>query len=151
MPFSNQILQTETGFILIDGKGRKHRLPQSILSESYQVPFEGIQVSPAEDDHIVVDFGRDWSFYFRSFDTGQRYHLVLQHNTQSDEKVELNYLLLQQRAFLQSVEFKLKSATQRLKFAYNPQVQIIAIFVDEEAEPLARYNYDTQGDRKSVV
>ncbi len=146
MPFSNQFIAQDNGFILIDGKGRKHRLPQSILSESYQVPFEGIQISPAEDDHIVVDFGGDWSFYFRSFDAGQHYHLVLQHNAQTDEKVELNYLLVQQRAFLQSVDFKLKSATQRLKFAYNPQVQIIAIFVDEEAEPLARYDYDSQGN-----
>src|SRR5690606_18044597 len=32
------------------------------------------------------------------------------------------------------------------KFAFNEQVKIIAVFVDDQVEPWARYHYDAQGN-----
>lgn len=64
----------------------------------------------------------------------------------TQELVTLNYLTHQQFAFLQSVDFKLKRASQTLKFAYDKQLNIIAIFADEDAAPLARYVYDTDAN-----
>ncbi|EMU07977.1 protein rhsD precursor, partial [Acinetobacter baumannii ABNIH10] len=49
-------------------------------------------------------------------------------------------------AYLKVINFKLKQAEYELKFAFNEQVKIIAVFLDDKAEPLARYEYDTQGN-----
>lgn len=38
----------------------------------------------------------------------------------------------------------MKWAKQSLKFAFNEQAKIVAAFVDDEPEPLARYEYDIQ-------
>ncbi|TCM61179.1 YD repeat-containing protein [Acinetobacter calcoaceticus] len=150
-PFSTQIIQSETGFILMDGKGRKHRLPNSILTEAYDVPYEGISINVLENSNLIVNFGSAWYFHFQSFDQGLSYQLVLEQNSKTDELVVLNYLIASGHAFLQSVDFKLKRTAQTVKFAYNPQMKLIAVFVDEEPEPLAHYDYDTQGNLITAV
>lgn len=146
MPFSNQIIQNKQGYLFIDAKGRKHQFPSSILYEAYHVPFEGLTVEPIENGDLVLNFGGAWDFQFHSFNGGRHYHLVLQSNEATQEQVVLNYLLVNQTAYLQTVDFQLKITQQSLKFAYNEQLKIIAIFVDEQAEPLARYQYDQQGN-----
>lgn len=54
--------------------------------------------------------------------------------------------MLDHIAYLKVINFKLKQAEYELKFAFNEQVKIIAVFLDDKAEPLARYEYDTQGN-----
>lgn len=146
MPFSNQIEPTTFGYQFIDANGRKHRLPSSILNEAYEVPFEGIVVLPLENGDLALNFGGDWSFHFHQFVAGGSYYLVQQENVDSQESVQLDYLVIDGRAYLKQVDFKLKKAQQALKFAYTPQVKIQAIFIDEQPEPLARYEYDQQGN-----
>ena len=146
MPFSNQIIQNKQGYLFIDAKGRKHQFPSSILYEAYHAPFEGLIVEVIENGDLVLNFGGAWDFQFHSFNGGRHYHLVLQSNETTQEQVVLNYLLVNQTAYLQTVDFQLKITQQSLKFAYNEQLKIIAIFVDEQAEPLARYQYDQQGN-----
>ncbi|EPF74236.1 RHS repeat-associated core domain-containing protein [Acinetobacter rudis] len=145
-PFSSQIILGDHGLIFIDGKGRQHHLAPSLFTEAYEVPYEGITAQGLDNGQIVLSFGGDWLYTFESFNSGLIYQLVLQLNVKTDEQVVLNYLNFGGHAFLQSVDFKLKAATQSLKFAYNKQVKIIAIFVDEQAEPLARYEYDAAGN-----
>lgn len=146
MPFSNIIQQNEKGYLFIDGKGRKLQLPASIIQQAYEVPYEGTTVTPLEDGRLRLNFGGAWSFDFESFNSGFSYQLVLEHQLETQEQVQLQYVLVQGQAFLQTVAFKLKQAQQALKFAYNDQGKILAIFVDDEVEPLAHYIYDQQGN-----
>lgn len=146
MPFSNVLIQNAQGYLFIDSNGRKHQLPASILYETYQVPFEGFTVEPFEDRELLLNFGSDWNFHFHSFNGGKHYHLVQQFNDQTDEKVVLTYLLFEEFAYLQAIDFQLKRAKHVLKFAFNDQAKVIAAFVDDQAEALARYEYDTQGN-----
>ncbi|WP_168416983.1 RHS repeat-associated core domain-containing protein [Acinetobacter indicus] len=146
MPFSNIIQQNEKGYLFIDGKGRKLQLPASIIQQAYEVPYEGTTVTPLEDGRLRLNFGGAWSFDFESFNSGFSYQLVLEHQLETQEQVQLQYVFVQGQAFLQTVAFKLKQAQQALKFAYNDQGKILAIFVDDEVEPLAHYIYDQQGN-----
>ncbi|QIZ60934.1 RHS repeat protein [Acinetobacter indicus] len=146
MPFSNMIQPTAQGYLFIDSKGRKHQLPASITFETYEVPYEGITVQPIENSDLVLNFGGEWSFQFHQFSTGQPYQLIQQFNENTQEKIVLSYLIFDEIAYLQSVDFQLAHAQHQLKFAFNEQVKIIAVFLDDKAEPLARYEYDTQGN-----
>lgn len=146
MPFSNIIQQNEKGYLFIDGKGRKLQLPASIIQQAYEVPYEGITVQPIENSDLVLNFGGEWSFQFHQFSTGQPYQLIQQFNENTQEKIVLSYLIFDEIAYLQSVDFQLAHAQHQLKFAFNEQVKIIAVFLDDKAEPLARYEYDTQGN-----
>uniref|UniRef100_UPI00398919ED DUF6531 domain-containing protein n=1 Tax=Acinetobacter indicus TaxID=756892 RepID=UPI00398919ED len=146
MPFSNIIQQNEKGYLFIDGKGRKLQLPASIIQQAYEVPYEDTTVTPLEDGRLRLNFGGAWSFDFESFNSGFSYQLVLEHQLETQEQVQLQYVFVQGQAFLQTVAFKLKQAQQALKFAYNDQGKILAIFVDDEVEPLAHYIYDQQGN-----
>ncbi|WP_062034092.1 RHS repeat-associated core domain-containing protein [Acinetobacter sp. BMW17] len=146
MPFSNVMIQNAQGYLFIDGKGRKHQLPSSIRYEAYSVPFEGFTVTPHEDNDLLLNFGSAWNFHFHSFNGGKHYHVVQQFNDKTDEKVVLTYLLFEQFAYLQAIDFQLKRAKHVLKFAFNEQAKVIAAFVDDQAEALARYEYDTQGN-----
>ena len=151
MPFSNLIIQNKNGYLFIDGKGRKHQLPASILNEAYQVPYEGFMIQPLQNSDLMLNFGGDWNFQFHSFNAGKHYHLIQQFNGQTNEKVVLSYLLFEQFAYLQAVDFKLKRGKNSLKFAFNDQAKIIAAFVDEQPEPLARYEYDLQGNLVQAI
>ncbi|WP_180144225.1 RHS repeat-associated core domain-containing protein [Acinetobacter sp. YH12052] len=151
MPFSNVILQNLNGYLFIDSNGRKHQLPESILYEAYTVPYEGFTVEPLENEDLLLNFGSDWNFHFHSFNGGRHYHLVQQFNEKTEEKVVLEYLLLEQVAYLQAIDFQLKSGKHKVKFAFNDQVKIIAAFVDEQPEPLSRYEYDQQGNLIKVI
>ncbi|RKG32403.1 RHS repeat protein, partial [Acinetobacter rongchengensis] len=146
MPFSNMIIQKNNGYLFIDGKGRKHTLPSSIFYETYTVPFEGFTVEPFEDGDLLLNFGTDWNFHFQSFNAGKHYHLVQQFNDKTNEKVILSYLLFEQFAYLQAIDFQMKRAKHVVKFAFNEHAKIIAAFVDDQPEPLARYEYDIQGN-----
>ena len=146
MPFSNVIIQNQNGYLFIDSNGRKHQLPASIVYETYQVPFEGFSVAPHDDGDLLLNFGSDWNFHFHSFNAGKHYHLVQQFNDQTDEKVVLTYLLFEQFAYLQAIDFQLKRAKHLVKFAFNEQAKVIAAFVDDQVEALARYEYDQQGN-----
>lgn len=145
-PFSHLIFAQENGFILLDDKGRKIRLPSSILTQPYDVPYEDIHTDILDNGNVTVSFGGDWQFEFQRFHEELIYHLVLEQNLKTKESVVLNYLLHGEHAVLKSVKFKFKRANQTLKFGYNQQVKIIAIFVDEQAEPLASYDYDAHGN-----
>ena len=112
----------------------------------YSFPFEGFSVVPHDDGELLLNFGSDWNFHFHSFNGGKYYHLVQQFNDQTDEKVVLTYLLFEEFAYLQAIDFQLKRAKHVLKFAFNSQAKVIATFVDDQAEVLARYEYDTQGN-----
>ena len=142
MPFSNRIELTKFGYQFIDANGRKHKLPASILNEAYEVPFEGLMVTPRDSGDLVLNFGGEWSSHFHQFVKGGHYYLVLEENPESQENIQLDYLVIDGRAYLKQVEFKLKKAQQVLKFAYTPQVKIQAIFLGEQPEALARYEYD---------
>lgn len=151
MPFSNVISQNKNGYLFIDSNGRKHQLPESILYEAYTVPYEGFSIEPLENEDLLLNFGSAWSFHFHSFNGGKHYQLIQQFNEETDEKVALSYLLFEQQAYLQSIDFQLKKAKHQLKFAFNDQVKVIAAFVDEQAEPVSRYEYDTQGNLIKAV
>ncbi|UUS64203.1 MULTISPECIES: RHS repeat-associated core domain-containing protein [unclassified Acinetobacter] len=151
MPFSNVIIQNKNGYLFIDSNGRKHQLPDSITYEAYTVPYEGFTVEPLENEDLLLNFGSAWSFHFHSFNDGKHYELIQQFNEETDEKVALSYLLFEQQAYLQSIDFQLKRGKHQLKFAFNEQVKIIAAFVDEQAEPVSRYEYDTQGNLIQAV
>ncbi|MDV7490697.1 RHS repeat-associated core domain-containing protein [Acinetobacter baumannii] len=146
MPFSNMIQKTAQGYLFIDSKGRKHQLPASITFETYEVPYEGIIVQPLKNGDLVLNFGGDWSFQFHQFSVGQPYQLIQQFNEETKEKIDLSYLIFEKVAYLQHVDFQLEHAKHQLKFAFNEQIKIIAVFLDDKAEPLARYEYDTQGN-----
>ncbi|MGE8573076.1 MAG: RHS repeat-associated core domain-containing protein [Acinetobacter amyesii] len=146
MPFSNVILQNLNGYLFIDSNGRKHQLPESIVYEGYVVPYEGFIVEPLENGDLLLNFGSDWNFHFHSFNGGKHYHLVQQLNEKTEEKIVLEYLLFEQVAYLQTIDFQMKSGKHKVKFAFNDQVKIIAAFVDEQPEPLSRYEYDQQGN-----
>lgn len=146
MPFSNVIIQNQNGYLFIDSNGRKHQLPASIVYEKYYVPFEGFSVAPHDDGDLLLNFGSDWNFHFHSFNAGKHYHLVQQFNDQTDEKVVLTYLLFEQFAYLQAIDFQLKRAKHLVKFAFNEQAKVIAAFVDDQVEALVRYEYDQQGN-----
>ncbi|AUM27024.1 RHS repeat-associated core domain-containing protein [Acinetobacter pittii] len=146
MPFSNMIQQNAQGYLFIDSKGRKHQLPASITFETYEVPYEGIIVQPLKSGDLVLNFGGDWSFQFHQFSVGQSYQLIQQFNEKTLEKIDLSYLIFEKVAYLQYVDFQLEHAKHQLKFAFNEQVKIMAVFLDDKAEPLARYEYDTQGN-----
>ena len=146
MPFSNMIQQTAKGYLFIDSKGRKHQLPASITFETYEVPYEGWIIQPLKNGELILDFGGEWHSHFQSFDEGRNYYLVKKTNVTSQEEIFLEYLLLDHLAYLKAINFKLKQAEYQLKFAFNEQVKIIAVFLDDKAEPLARYEYDTQGN-----
>jgi RHS repeat-associated protein len=146
MPFSNMIQQTAQGYLFIDSKGRKHQLPASITLETYEVPYEGIIVQPLKNGDLVLKFGGDWSFQFHQFSLGQPYQLIQQFNEKTQEKIDLSYLIFDKAAYLQHVDFQLEHAKHQLKFAFSEQIKIIAVFLDDNAEPLARYDYDTQGN-----
>ncbi|MCK0913867.1 RHS domain-containing protein [Acinetobacter pittii] len=146
MPFSNMIQQNAQGYLFIDSKGRKHQLPASITFETYEVPYEGIIVQPLKSGDLVLNFGGDWSFQFHQFSVGQPYQLIQQFNEKTLEKIDLSYLTFETVAYLQYVDFQLEHAKHQLKFAFNEQVKIMAVFLDDKAEPLARYEYDTQGN-----
>ncbi|OCZ52662.1 RHS repeat-associated core domain-containing protein [Acinetobacter seifertii] len=146
MPFSNMIQQTAQGYLFIDSKGRKHQLPSSITLETYEVPYEGIIVQPLKNGDLVLNFGGDWIFQFHQFSVGQPYQLIQQFNEKTQEKIDLSYLIFEKVAYLQCVDFQLEHAKHQLKFAFNEQVKMIAVFLDDKAEPLARYEYDTQGN-----
>jgi len=49
-------------------------------------------------------------------------------------------------AYLQVIDFQFEQVQHQLKFAFNEQVKIIAVFVDDQIEPWARYHYDAQGN-----
>ncbi|MFI8010565.1 RHS repeat-associated core domain-containing protein [Acinetobacter sp. ABJ_C4_1] len=146
MPFSNMIQRTAQGYLFIDSKGRKHQLPASITLETYEVPYEGIIVQPLKNGDLVLNFGGDWTFQFHQFSVGQPYQLIQQFNEKTQEKIDLSYLIFEKVAYLQCVDFQLEHAKHQLKFAFNEQVKMIAVFLDDKAEPLARYEYDTQGN-----
>ncbi|CAM0785205.1 RHS repeat protein [Acinetobacter baumannii] len=146
MPFSNMIQRTAQGYLFIDSKGRKHQLPASITFETYEVPYEGIIVQPLKNGDLVLKFGGDWTFQFHQFSVGQPYQLIQQFNEKTQEKIDLSYLIFEKVAYLQCVNFQLEHAKHQLKFAFNEQVKIMAVFLDDNAEPLARYDYDTQGN-----
>ncbi|MDC4857609.1 RHS domain-containing protein [Acinetobacter baumannii] len=146
MPFSNMIQRTAQGYLFIDSKGRKHQLPASITFETYEVPYEGIIVQPLKNGDLVLNFGGDWTFQFHQFSVGQPYQLIQQFNEKTQEKIDLSYLIFEKVAYLQCVNFQLEHAKHQLKFAFNEQVKIMAVFLDDNAEPLARYDYDTQGN-----
>ncbi|MFW6537439.1 RHS repeat-associated core domain-containing protein [Acinetobacter baumannii] len=146
MPFSNMIQRTAQGYLFIDSKGRKHQLPASITFETYEVPYEGIIVQPLKNGDLVLNFGGDWTFQFHQFSVGQPYQLIQQFNKETKEKIDLSYLIFEKVAYLQCVDFQLEHAKHQLKFAFNEQIKIIAVFLDDKAEPLARYEYDTQGN-----
>ncbi|MGQ1137674.1 RHS repeat-associated core domain-containing protein [Acinetobacter baumannii] len=146
MPFSNMIQRTAQGYLFIDSKGRKHQLPASIIFETYEVPYEGIIVQPLKNGDLVLNFGGDWSFQFHQFSVGQPYQLIQQFNEETKEKIDLSYLIFEKVAYLQQVDFQLEHAKHQLKFAFSEQIKIIAVFLDDNAEPLARYDYDTQGN-----
>ncbi|MDS7945507.1 RHS repeat-associated core domain-containing protein [Acinetobacter sp. V110_1] len=146
MPFSNMIQQNAQGYLFIDSKGRKHQLPASITFETYEVPYEGIIVQPLKNGDLVLNFGGNWSFQFHQFSVGQPYQLIQQFNEKTQEKIDLSYLIFEKVAYLQYVDFQLEHAKHQLKFAFNEQVKIMAVFLDDKAEPLARYEYDTQGN-----
>ncbi|WP_436868994.1 RHS repeat-associated core domain-containing protein [Acinetobacter courvalinii] len=146
MPFSNVILPKPHGYIFIDAKGRKHPLPSTILQQAYTVPYEGMTVHPIENGDLLLNFGSDWSFHFHQFSLGQPYHLIQQFNENTNEKISLSYLLTEDVAYLQAIDFQFEHAQHQLKFAFNEQVKIIAVFVDDQIEPWARYHYDGQGN-----
>ncbi|MFJ0261694.1 RHS repeat-associated core domain-containing protein [Acinetobacter baumannii] len=146
MPFSNMIQQNAQGYLFIDSKGRKHQLPASITFETYEVPYEGITIQPLKNGDLVLNFGGDWTFQFHQFSVGQPYQLIQQFNEKTQEKIDLNYLIFEKVAYLQYVDFQLEHAKHQLKFAFNEQVKIMAVFLDDKAEPLARYEYDIQGN-----
>ncbi|MFW2025091.1 RHS repeat-associated core domain-containing protein [Acinetobacter baumannii] len=146
MPFSNMIQQTTQGYLFIDSKGRKHQLPASITLETYEVPYEGITIQPLKNGDLILNFGGDWSFQFHQFSVGQPYQLIQQFNEETKEKIDLGYLIFEKVAYLQHVDFQLEHAKHQLKFAFSEQIKIIAVFLDDNAEPLARYDYDTQGN-----
>ncbi|MDX7929210.1 RHS repeat-associated core domain-containing protein [Acinetobacter baumannii] len=146
MPFSNMIQQNAQGYLFIDSKGRKHQLPASITFETYEVPYEGITIQPLKNGDLVLNFGGDWTFQFHQFSVGQPYQLIQQFNEKTQEKIDLSYLIFEKVAYLQYVVFQLGHAKHQLKFAFNEQVKIMAVFLDDNAEPLARYDYDTQGN-----
>ncbi|MBU3082279.1 RHS domain-containing protein [Acinetobacter baumannii] len=146
MPFSNMIQRTAQGYLFIDSKGRKHQLPASITFETYEVPYEGIIVQPLKNGDLVLNFGGDWTFQFHQFSVEQPYQLIQQFNEKTQEKIDLSYLIFEKVAYLQCVDFQLEHAKHQLKFAFNEQVKIMAVFLDDNAEPLARYDYDTQGN-----
>ena len=151
MPFSNVIIQNQNGYLFIDSNGRKHQLPDSINYETYIVPFEGFSVAPYEQDDLLLNFGSEWNFHFHSFNGGKHYHLIQQFNEKTAEKVVLSYLLFEHFAYLQAVDFQLKRGKHQVKFAFNEQAKIIAAFVDEQPEPLARYEYDLQGNLTKAI
>ncbi|WP_228146405.1 RHS repeat-associated core domain-containing protein, partial [Acinetobacter baumannii] len=146
MPFSNMIQQNAQGYLFIDSKGRKHQLPASITFETYEVPYEGITIQPLKNGDLVLNFGGDWTFQFHQFSVGQPYQLIQQFNEKTQEKIDLSYLIFEKVAYLQYVVFQLEHAKHQLKFAFNEQVKIMAVFLDDKAEPLARYEYDIQGN-----
>ncbi|MEX5753261.1 RHS repeat-associated core domain-containing protein [Acinetobacter baumannii] len=146
MPFSNMIQKNAQGYLFIDSKGRKHQLPASITLETYEVPYEGITIQPLKNGDLILNFGGDWSFQFHQFSVGQPYQLIQQFNEKTQEKIDLSYLIFEKVAYLQCVDFQLEHAKHQLKFAFNEQVKIMAVFLDDNAEPLARYDYDTQGN-----
>ncbi|HCA5350510.1 TPA: RHS repeat-associated core domain-containing protein [Acinetobacter baumannii] len=146
MPFSNMIQKNAQGYLFIDSKGRKHQLPASITLETYEVPYEGITIQPLKNGDLILNFGGDWSFQFHQFSVGQPYQLIQQFNEKTKEKIDLSYLIFEKVAYLQCVDFQLEHAKHQLKFAFNEQVKIMAVFLDDNAEPLARYDYDTQGN-----
>ncbi|WP_332604595.1 RHS repeat-associated core domain-containing protein [Acinetobacter sp. ESBL14] len=145
-PFSYVITQNTQGYLFIDAMGRKHQLPSSIITSRYSMPFERFSIEPLEDGDLILNVGTDWDFYFHSFNQGKSYQLIQQLNQKTEERIQFNYLLINQLAYLQAVDFQFKRAKQTLKFAFNDQVKIIAIFVDEQPEPLARYEYDIKGN-----
>ena len=112
----------------------------------YSFPFESFSVVPHDDEELLLNFGSDWNFHFHSFNGGKHYHLIQQFNDQTDEKVVLTSLLFEQFVYLQAIDFQLKRAKHVLKFAFNSQAKVIATVVDDQAEALARYEYDTQGN-----
>ncbi|WP_179997815.1 RHS repeat-associated core domain-containing protein [Acinetobacter sp. YH12239] len=146
MPFSNLIVPNEKGYLFIDAKGRKQQLPSIIMSESYEVPFQGIATHLNEQGELVLNFGTEWDYQFSTFDQGQSYQLTQERNSSTQEQVDLRYILLNGKAYLQTVHFNFKKTQQILKFAYNDQAKIIAIFVDDQEQPLARYGYDHDGN-----
>ncbi|MDS7928269.1 RHS repeat-associated core domain-containing protein [Acinetobacter sp. V102_4] len=151
MPFSNMIQQTAQGYLFIDSKGRKHQLPASIIFEAYEVPYEGWMIQPLKNGDLLLNFGGEWTFQFHQFSVGGPYQLIQQFNEKTQEKINLNYLVWDEVAYLQSVDFQLEHAEHQLKFAFNEQVKIMAVFIDDKAEPLARYDYDTQGNLIQVI
>lgn len=151
MPFSNMIQRTAQGYLFIDSKGRKHQLPASIALETYEVPYEGIIVQPLKNGDLVLNFGGDWTFQFHQFSVGQPYQLIQQFNEKTQEKIDLSYLIFDKAAYLQHVDFQLEHAKHQLKFAFSEQIKIIAVFLDDNAEPLARYDYDTQGNLVKAI
>ncbi|WP_227542605.1 RHS repeat-associated core domain-containing protein [Acinetobacter wuhouensis] len=151
MPFSNVIIQNQNGYLFIDSNGRKHQLPESIVYEEYIVPFEGFVVTPHTDGDLLLNFGSEWNFHFHSFNGGKHYHVVQQFNDKTNEKVVLTYLLFEQFAYLQAIDFQLKRGKHQVKFAFNDQAKVIAAFVDEQAEALARYEYDQQGNLTKAI
>lgn len=151
MPFSNVIIRNQNGYLFIDSNGRKHQLPESIIYEEYIVPFEGFVVRPHTDGDLLLNFGSDWNFHFHSFNGGKHYHVVQQFNDKTNEKVVLTYLLFEQFAYLQAIDFQLKRGKHLVKFAFNDQAKVIAAFVDDQAEALVRYEYDQQGNLTKAI
>ena len=145
------IIQNKNGYLFIESNGRKHQLPDPITYEEYTVPCEGFSVSPHEQGDLLLNFGSEWNFHFHSFNGGKHYHVVQQFNDKTNEKVILSYLLFEQFAYLQAIDFQLKCGKHQFKFAFNEQTKIIAVFVDEQPEPLARYEYDPQGNLIKVI
>lgn len=121
------------------------------MYKAHTAPYEGFRLEPLENEDLLLNFGSAWSFHFHSFNGGKYYQLIQQFNEETDEKVALSYLLFEQQAYLQSIDFQLKRGKHQLKFAFNEQVKIIAAFVDEQAEPVSRYKYDTQGNLIQAV
>ena len=146
MPFSSVIKQSSKGYIFIDDQGRKHQLPSSIAYQAYAAPFENLTVQPLEDGDLILNFGTEWNWQFHSFNEGKDYQLIQQFNGSTQEKVILNYLVVGGSAYLQTVNFQFKKTKHTLKFAFNDQVKIIAMFVDDQVEPLVKYEYDQYGN-----
>ncbi|MZY07138.1 RHS repeat protein [Acinetobacter pittii] len=146
MPFSSVIKQSPKGYIFIDDQGRKHQLPSSIAYQAYAASFENLTVQPLEDGDLILNLGTEWNWQFHSFNEGKDYQLIQQFNGTTQEKVILNYLVVGGSAYLQTVNFQFKKTKHTLKFAFNDQVKIIAIFVDDQVEPLAKYEYDQYGN-----
>ena len=151
MPFSNVIIQNQNGYLFIDSNGRKHQLPESIVYDEYIVPYEGFTVAPYEKNDLLLNFGTEWNFHFHSFNGGKHYHVVQQFNEKTNEKVVLTYLLFEQFAYLQAIDFQLKRGKHIVKFAFDDQAKVIAAFVDDQVEALARYEYDQQGNLTKTI
>ncbi|MGE8684704.1 MAG: RHS repeat-associated core domain-containing protein [Acinetobacter sp.] len=145
IPFSNMIMRKDEGYYYIE-EGRVIKLFEDYPKETVEVPFEGIILTPLNENTIRMNFGTSQVFDFISFDKGNTFNLASRVNVSTGDSFEVNYYLIDKKALLTSVNFKTKKSYNTLKFAYNDQGRVVAIFVNDLATPLAQYKYDQQGN-----